>query len=66
MKVYIRPEWVYYGHKNPVDAEVKPSIGEHAYLVATRCGGEMGDPDFHDEIFQIIHADSPEEAKRIY
>lgn len=67
MRVYIRPEWVYYGYKNPVNAEVKTeTVGEHAYLVATLCGGEMGDPDFHDEIFQIIRADSPEEAKLTY
>ena len=66
MLVYIRPEWVYYGHKNPITAQEKISFGEHAYLVALRCGGVMEDPDFHHEFFQIIRADSPEEAERTY
>ena len=66
MKVYIRPEWVYHGYTNPINAEEKKTFGEHAYLVALLCGGEMGDPDYHHEEFQIIRADSPEEAKKTY
>lgn len=66
MRVYIRPEWVYFGHKNPIIAEEKTTVGEHAYLVAIRCGGLMEDPDFHDEDFQIIRANSPEEAEKTY
>ena len=40
--------------------------GEHAYVVALRCGGCMENPNISYENFQIIHADSEKEAERKY
>lgn len=52
----------------PIDVEVKvrDTKGEHAYVVALCCGGIMEDPEIHYENYQLIRADSAEEARRTY
>lgn len=42
------------------------TIGKHAYVVALCCGGLMEDPEIHYEDYQIIRADSAEEAQKKY
>ena len=39
---------------------------KHTYLVALVTGGLMEDPEIRYEDFQVIHANSAEEAKRKY
>ena len=48
---------------NVADTNTK---GEHAYIVAVLCGGVMEDPEFHYEYYQLIRADSADEARRKY
>lgn len=40
--------------------------GKNKYLVALQCGGLMEDPEFHLENYQVICADSEEEAVKKY
>ena len=49
-----------------VDAAEKNTEGKHAYVVALCCGGLMEDPEIHYEDYQIIRANTPEEAKQKY
>ena len=49
-----------------VDAQETNTYGGHAYLVALRCGGLMEDPEIHYADYQIIHADSADEAVQKY
>lgn len=52
----------------PIEVDVKNTNtqGLHAYVVALCCGGVMEDPEFHYHNFQVIRADSAEEARRKY
>lgn len=47
-------------------AKCTNTTGKHAYLVALACGGVMEDPDIRYEDYQIIYADSEQEAKEKY
>ena len=49
-----------------VDAKVTDTKGEHSYVVALCCGGLMEDPEIHYEDYQIIYADSTDEARKKY
>ena len=49
-----------------VDAKVTDTKGEHSYVVALCCGGLMEDPEIHYEDYQIIYADSTDEAWKKY
>ena len=49
-----------------VDAKVTGTKGEHSYLVALCCGGVMEDPEIHYEDYQIIYANSEDEASKKY
>lgn len=49
-----------------VDAKVTDTKGEHSYVVALCCGGLMEDPDIHYEDYQIIYANSEDEARKKY
>lgn len=49
-----------------VDAKVTDTKGEHSYVVALCCGGLMEDPEIHYEDYQIIYADSADEARKKY
>lgn len=48
------------------DAKHTNTKGKHVYLVALVCGGIMEDPNIHYEDYQIIYADSEQEAKEKY
>lgn len=52
----------------PISVDVKDTEthGLHAYVVALCCGGVMEDPEFHYHDYQLIHADSPDEARQKY
>lgn len=49
-----------------VDVKVRNNTGEHAYIVALLCGGVMEDPELYYREYQLIRADSAEEARRYY
>lgn len=49
-----------------VDANVTNTKGEHSYVVALCCGGLMEDPEIHYEDYQIIDANSEDEARKKY
>lgn len=49
-----------------VDAKETNTQGCHAYLVALCCGGLIEDPEIHYHNYQIIRADSEEEAVKKY
>ena len=49
-----------------VDAVDSRTEGKYEYLVALRCGGLMEDPEIYYKNYQIIRADSMEEAKEKY
>ena len=49
-----------------VDAKDTDTKGKYDYLVACLCGGVMEDPNFHYMDYQIIHADSDEDAEKKY
>lgn len=49
-----------------VDVKVRDTEGEHAYIVALCCGGVMEDLEFHYHNYQLIRADSADEARRKY
>lgn len=53
-------------YQKEIDAEDTNTVGKHSYLVATECGGLMECPEIWYTYYQIIHADSPEEAKKKY
>ena len=50
------------------EIEVKESNtqGKHTYVVALCCGGLMEDPEIHYEDYQVVRADSAEEARKKY
>lgn len=50
----------------PIEAKDTDTIGNFDFLVATLCGGIPEDPEFHYESYQVIHADTKEQAKEIY
>ena len=52
----------------PVEIEVEKTYGsgKHAYVVAECRGGIMEDPEFHYHNYQLIRADSADEAVRAY
>lgn len=52
----------------PIEVEVGGPYGsgEHAYIVAECQGGLMEDPEFHYHNYQLIRADSKDEAMRTY
>ena len=52
--------------KTKIDAKEIDTQGKHAYVVALCCGGLMEDPKIHYEDYQIIRADSADEARRKY
>lgn len=52
--------------KKTVDAKQTNTYGKYTYVVALRCGGLMEDPDFHYKDYQIIRADSEDEARKKY
>ena len=54
----VYPEWETAKHTD--------TKGKNEYLVALECGGVMEDPDIHYEDFQIIKADSADEARQKY
>lgn len=49
-----------------VDVKVRDTKGKHAYIVAECQGGLMEDPEFHYHNYQLIRADSADEAERKY
>lgn len=49
-----------------VDAEETNTEGTNTYLVALECGGIMEDPEVHYHNYQIIRADSENEAVEKY
>lgn len=49
-----------------VDVTVRDTEGNHAYIVAECRGGLMKDPEFHYHNYQLIRADSSDEATRKY
>lgn len=49
-----------------VDVKVQNTTGKHAYIVALCCGGVMEDPEIHYRDYQLIRADSEDEARRVY
>ena len=49
-----------------VEAKETDTIGSKRYLVATRCGGIMEDPEIHYTNYQIINANSEKEAVSKY
>jgi hypothetical protein len=49
-----------------VDVTVRDTEGKHAYIVALCCGGIMEDPEFHYHNYQLIRANSADEARRKY
>ena len=49
-----------------IEAKETDTTGKHKYVVATRCGGLMEDPEIYYINYQIINADTPEEAKLKY
>ena len=52
--------------KTEIDVKEITTQGKHAYVVALCCGGLMEDPEIHYEDYQIIRADSADEARRKY
>lgn len=52
----------------PIEVEVGGPYGrgEHSYIVAECRGGLMEDPDIHYHNYQLIRADSEDEARRTY
>ena len=50
-----------------VDVKVRDTEGKHAYVVALCCGGGvMEDPEFHYHNYQLVRANSADEARRKY
>ena len=49
-----------------VNAKDTDTQGKHTYVVALCCGGLMEDSEFHYHDYQIIRADSKDEAKDKY
>ncbi len=49
-----------------VDAKETDTQGVHSYLVALRCGGLMEDPEVYYRDYQVIRADSKDEAIEKY
>ena len=49
-----------------IDAKEINTIGKNKYLVALACGGLMEDPEIWYTDYQIISANSEEEAREIY
>lgn len=49
-----------------VDVKVRATEGKHAYVVAECQGGLMEDPEIHYHNYQLIRADSADEARRKY
>jgi len=54
--------------KTEIDMNVKKTDtqGSHAYVVALCCGGVMEGPEFHYHDYQLIRADSEDEARKKY
>lgn len=50
----------------PIEAKDTDTIGDFDFLVATLCGGIPEDPEFHYESYQVIHADTKEQAVKMY
>lgn len=40
--------------------------GKHQYLVTLMCGGETGNPEIYYSNYQIVNADTEEQAREIY
>lgn len=59
MKVKVRTE-------TNMDVKETNTQGSHAYVVALCCGGVMEDPEFHYHDYQLIRAESKDEAKKKY
>lgn len=55
-----------YKNENAIDSKDTDTQGKHTYIVALCCGGVMEDPEFHYHDYQIIHADSKNEAIQKY
>ena len=49
-----------------VEAKETDTQGKYTYLVALCCGGLMEDPEFHYHNYQVIKADSEDEARQKY
>ena len=49
-----------------VEATNRNTEGKYEYLVALRCGGLMESPEIYYKDYQIIRADSIEEARDKY
>lgn len=49
-----------------ISVKVRDTKGKHAYVVAMCCGGIMEDPEIHYENYQLIRADSEDEARKTY
>ena len=49
-----------------VEAKESNTQGKHAYVVALCCGGLMESPEIYYEDYQVIYADSAEEARCKY
>ena len=49
-----------------VNAKDTDTQGKYTYVVALCCGGLMEDPEFHYHDYQIIRADSKDEAEDKY
>ena len=49
-----------------IEAKETDTTGKHRYVVATCCGGLMEDPEIYYINYQVINADTPEEAKLKY
>ena len=50
----------------PIEATDTDTAGYYDFLVAELCGGVMEDPELHYENYQIIHADTSEQAEKKY
>ena len=49
-----------------VEVKETDTQGKYTYLVALCCGGLMEDPEFHYHDYQVIKADSEDEARQKY
>ena len=49
-----------------INAKEINTEGKHAYVVVLCCGGLMEDPEIHYEDYQIMRADSADEARPKY
>jgi hypothetical protein len=53
-------------YQKEVDVKEPSTDGKNSYLVALQCGGLMEDPEIWYTDYQVIRADTAEEAKRKY